>query len=320
MKWSMCALLIGYLADLIIGDPHGLIHPVMIMGKEISFFEKFFRKIFPKTVFGERSAGLLILTVMSVQTFGISAFILWICHSISPYLRLFVESIMCWQCLATKSLKNESMKVFFALNAGDTAKARNAVSMIVGRDTKELDDLAITRAAVETVAENTSDGVIAPMLYLVIGGGPLGLLYKAINTMDSMLGYVEPPYKNIGMFPAKADDIANFIPSRLSAVLMLISGAILKMNIKNGWKIFLRDRYNHKSPNSAQTESVMAGLLEVRLAGDAYYHGVLHRKKYIGDDLKEIEYDDIPRACRLLYVTSVLSLLILVSAKYLIVI
>lgn len=320
MKWSMCALLIGYLADLIIGDPHGLIHPVMIMGKEISLFEKLFRKIFPKTVFGERSAGLLILTVMSVQTFGISAFILWICHSISPYLRLFVESIMCWQCLATKSLKDESMKVFYALNAGDTAKARNAVSMIVGRDTKELDDLAITRAAVETVAENTSDGVIAPMLYLVIGGGPLGLLYKAINTMDSMLGYVEPPYKNIGMFPAKADDIANFIPSRLSAVLMLISGAILKMNIKNGWKIFLRDRYNHKSPNSAQTESVMAGLMEVRLAGDAYYHGVLHRKKYIGDDLKEIEYDDIPRACRLLYVTSVLSLLILVSAKYLIVI
>ena len=174
--------MIGYAADLIIGDPHGLMHPVIIMGKEISFFERLFRKIFPKTVFGERTAGLMIFVVMSVQVFGISALVLWGCHRISPYLRLFVESIMCWQCLATKSLKDESMKVFYALKKGDRKKARKAVSMIVGRDTKELDELAITRAAVETVAENTSDGVIAPMLFLAVGGGPLGFLYKAINT------------------------------------------------------------------------------------------------------------------------------------------
>lgn len=311
--------MIGYAADLIIGDPHGLMHPVIIMGKEISFFERLFRKAFPKTVLGERTAGLMIFVVMSVQVFGISALVLWGCHRISLYLRLFVESIMCWQCLATKSLKDESMKVFYALKKGDTSKARNAVSMIVGRDTKDLDELAITRAAVETVAENTSDGVIAPMLFLAVGGGPFGLLYKAINTMDSMLGYIEPPYKNIGTIPAKADDAANFIPSRLSAVFMLISGVLLKMNVKNGLMIFSRDRYKHQSPNSAQTESVMAGLLGVRLAGDAYYNGVLYKKDYIGDELKEIEYDDIPRACRLLYVTSAILLIIMVSLKCLIV-
>ena len=320
MKWSLFALIIGYAADLLIGDPHWLMHPVIIMGREISFFERFFRKAFPKTVFGERLAGLMIFIVMSVQAFCIPAAVLWVCHIISPYLRLFVESVMCWQCLATKSLRDESMKVFYALNTGDTEKAGKAVSMIVGRDTKKLDDRGITRAAVETVAENTSDGVIAPMLFLAVGGGPLGLFYKAINTMDSMLGYVEPPYKNIGMIPAKADDAANLIPSRLSACFMLISGAILKLNVKNGLKIFLRDRYKHKSPNSAQTESVMAGLLEIRLAGDAYYNGVLHKKEYIGDALREIEYEDIPRACRMLYVTSVLSLAVFAALKFLIVI
>lgn len=312
--------MIGYAADLLTGDPHWLMHPVIIMGREISFFERLFRKVLPKTAFDERLAGLLIFIIMSVQAFCVPAAVLWVCHSISPYLRLFVESVMCWQCLATKSLRDESMKVFYALNAGDTEKARKAVSMIVGRDTEKLDDKGITRAAVETVAENTSDGVIAPMLFLAVGGGAAGFLYKAINTMDSMLGYIEPPYKNIGMIPAKADDAANLVPSRLSAVFMLISGAVLKMNVKNGLKIFTRDRYKHKSPNSAQTESVMAGLLEVRLAGDAYYNGVLHEKEYIGDGIKEIEYADIPRACRLLYVTSVLSLLVLAAVKFLIMI
>lgn len=318
--WSLFALLTGYILDLIIGDPHWLMHPVIIMGKQISFLEKLFRRIFPKTDSGEKSAGVLLWIITAVTAFLIPAVILPLCHSISPYLRLAVESVMCWQCLATKSLKDESMKVFHALKSGDTEKARYNVSMIVGRDTKELDDLAITRATVETVAENTSDGVIAPMLYLAVGGAPLGFLYKVINTMDSMLGYVEPPYKNIGMFSAKADDLANVIPSRLSAVFMLVAGAILKMNVKNGKKIFLRDRFNHKSPNSAQTESVTAGLLGIRLAGDAYYHGVLHKKKYIGDALREIEYDDIPRVCRLLYVTSVLAFILFASVRFLFVI
>ena len=187
--------------------------------------------------------------------------------------------------------------------------------MIVGRDTQYLDEAGVTRAAVETVAENTSDGIIAPMLFLAIGGAPLGFFYKAVNTMDSMLGYVEMPYKNVGLVPAKMDDVFNYIPARISAFLMLAAGGLLGMDVKNGWKIFKRDRYNHSSPNSAQTESVCAGLLGLRLAGDAWYHGVLHKKKFIGDPLREIVPEDIPLACRLLYGTAFLGLLVFCAVK-----
>lgn len=217
---------------------------------------------------------------------------------------------MCWQILATKSLRTESMKVHEALVSGDVEGARFAVSMIVGRDTARLDAPGMARAAVETVAENTSDGVVAPMLFLAIGGAPLGFFYKAVNTMDSMLGYVEPPYKDIGLIPAKLDDFFNFLPARISAVLMLAAGFLLGFPVKNGWKIFRRDRFRHASPNSAQTESVCAGLLGLRLAGDAWYHGVLHKKEYIGDPIRQIEPEDIRRACRLLYGTAVLALLL----------
>ena len=187
--------------------------------------------------------------------------------------------------------------------------------MIVGRDTAELDDLAVTRAAVETVAENASDGVIAPMLFLALGGAPLGFFYKAANTMDSMLGYIEMPYKNIGLVPAKMDDW-HWLPCMLLAIA---AGALLGMDAKNGWRIWRRDRRNHASPNSAQTESVCAGLLGVRLAGDAYYHGELHKKPYIGDALREIEYEDIPRAGRLLYATAALSLVLFGAVRFLLV-
>ena len=168
------------------------------------------------------------------------------------------------------------------------------------------------------MAENTSDGVIAPLLFLALGGAPLGFFYKAVNTMDSMLGYVEMPYKNIGLIPAKLDDVFNFIPARLSAFLMLAAGALLRLDVKNGWRIFRRDRYRHASPNSAQTESVCAGLLGLRLAGDAWYHGVLHRKAFIGDAVREIETDDIPRACRLMTVTALLALVLFAGIKALI--
>lgn len=317
--WSLCALWIGFAIDLILGDPHSIPHPVLLIGKLIFALEKWVRKLFPKTVRGENVAGgVLWLLVVTIST-AVPVLLLWLCRRVSPWLALALESIMCWQILATKSLKDESMKVFQALETGDLEKSRYAVSMIVGRDTAELDDAAVTRAAVETVAENTSDGVIAPMLYLAIGGAPLGFFYKAVNTMDSMLGYVEMPYKNIGLVPAKMDDVLNFLPSRLSAFLMLIGGWFLKMDVRNGWKIFRRDRFHHASPNSAQTESVCAGLLGLRLAGDARYHGVLHKKKYIGDALREIEHEDIRRVCKLLYVTAILSLILCGSVKLLLV-
>ena len=315
MKWSLFALLFGFGIDLLMGDPHGIPHPVVGIGKLISFLEKGLRRMFPKTDGGEIAAGGVLWVLVVVICTALPAGILFLCHRISPWLRLTVESIMCWQILATKSLKDESMKVYMALESGDLEESRHAVSMIVGRDTARLDDAGVTRAAVETVAENTSNGVVAPMLFLALGGAPLGFLYKAVNTMDSMLGYVEPPYKNIGLIPAKMDDAANFLPSRLSALLMIAAGFLLGLDGKNGWRVFRRDRFNHASPNSAQTESVCAGLLGVRLAGDAWYHGVLHKKKYIGDDTRDITHRDILLACRLLYMTAFLTLLLCAFAK-----
>ena len=315
MKWSLFALLIGFGIDLLVGDPHSIPHPVVGIGKLISFLEKGLRRLFPKTDGGEIAAGGVLWVLVVVICTALPAGILFLCDRLSPWLRLTVESLMCWQILATKSLKDESMKVYMALESGDLEESRHAVSMIVGRDTARLDDAGVTRAAVETVAENTSDGVVAPMLFLALGGAPLGFFYKAVNTMDSMLGYVEPPYKNIGLIPAKMDDAANFLPSRLSALLMLAAGFLLGLDGKNGWRIFRRDRRNHASPNSAQTESVCAGLLGVRLAGDAWYHGVLHKKKYIGDASREITHRDILLACRLLYLTAFLTLLLCTLVK-----
>ena len=316
--WSLCALILGFFLDLIVGDPHWMPHPIVFIGKLIDVTEKTMRKIFPKTVLGENFAGAAVWIVVVTVSTGLPLLILWLAYGVNCFLGLAVETILCAQILATKSLRTESMKVYSALQTGDLEKARYAVSMIVGRDTQYLDEAGVTRAAVETVAENTSDGIIAPMLYLAIGGAPLGFFYKAVNTMDSMLGYVEMPYKNVGLVPAKMDDFFNYIPARLSALLMLAAGSLLGMDGKNGWKIFRRDRYNHASPNSAQTESVCAGLLGLQLAGDAWYHGVLHKKKYIGDPLREIEPEDIPRACRLLYLTAFLGLVVFGAVKFLI--
>lgn len=311
------AILFGFLIDLCLGDPRSIPHPVVLIGKLISWLEKLLRKIFPKTVRGENFAGgILWILVVFIST-AIPAVLLYFAHKISPIFALVLESVMCWQILATKSLKDESMKVYYALKTRDLEASRYAVSMIVGRDVARLDEAGVTRAAVETVAENTSDGIVAPLIFLAIGGAPAGFFYKAVNTMDSMLGYVEEPYKNIGLIPAKMDDVMNFIPSRISALIMLLAGAVLKLNVKNGWKIFKRDRFNHASPNSAQTESVCAGLLGLRLAGDAWYRGVLHKKKYIGDQLREISAEDIPLSCILLYVTAILTLIFVLALQLL---
>ena len=240
MMWTLYALLAGFGMDLLLGDPHGFPHPVVAIGKLISALEKLLRRVLPATPKGERLAGGILWVLVTSISAGFPALLLWLCRSISPWLGLAVESVMCWQILAAKSLRTESMKVYRALAAGDTEGARYAVSMIVGRDTSRLDRAGIARAAVETVAENTSDGVVAPMVFLAIGGAPLGFFYKAVNTMDSMLGYVEPPYRDIGFVPAKMDDVMNYLPARLSALLMLAAGALLGMDGGNGWRIFRR--------------------------------------------------------------------------------
>ena len=318
MKLTVLALLLGFIIDLIVGDPHSIPHPVVFIGKLISLLEKELRKRFPATVSGERTAGAVLWILVVLVSFLVPFLVLRLLGWISPWVRLAAESLMCWQILATRSLRVESMKVFTALETGTLADARRAVSMIVGRDTETLDDAGVTRAAVETVAENCSDGVVAPLLFLALGGAPLGFLYKAVNTMDSMLGYTEPPYTNIGRYPAKLDDMFNYIPARISALLMLPAGVLLGLDGKNGWRIFRRDRYKHASPNSAQTESMCAGLLGLRLAGDAVYHGVLHKKEYIGDPQREIVHGDIPLACRLMTLTAVLALILSCVIRFLI--
>ena len=315
MMWSLAALVIGFCIDLLVGDPHGFPHPVVLIGKCISVLERVLRCVCPKTPSGERAAGAILWGAVVIVSTAVPALLLWLSGLVSPWLRLALESVMCWQILAVKSLRDESMKVYAALKTATLPDAQKAVSMIVGRDTERLDEPGVARAAVETVAENTSDGVIAPLFYLALGGAGLGFFYKAVNTMDSMLGYVEPPYKNIGLIPAKLDDVFNFIPARLSALFLLAAGVLLHLDVKNGWQMFKRDRYKHASPNSAQTESVCAGLLGLRLAGEAWYHGVLHKKDFIGDAKREISPEDIPRACRLMYAAAALALFVFALVK-----
>ena len=315
MTISLVALVMGYILDLIFGDPCWMPHPVRFIGNLISILEKVIRRFMPKTKRGEYIGGI-ILTVMVVSiSMVIPLVIILMAKSINTYLALTVETFMCYQILATKSLKVESMKVYDELAKNDLPSARKAVSMIVGRDTKDLTFSGVTKAAVETVAENTSDGIIAPMIFIAIGGAPMGFFYKAINTMDSMVGYKNEKYMNFGRFAAKLDDVVNYLPARISAYQMILSSFFLRYDYKNAFKIYKRDRYNHASPNSAQTESVCAGALDVQLAGNAYYFGKLYEKPTIGDNIREINYDDIKKANRLLYCTSIISIVIISVIK-----
>ena len=315
MTISLVALVMGYILDLIFGDPYWMPHPVRFIGNLISILEKVIRRFMPKTKRGEYIGGI-ILTVMVVSiSMVIPLVIILMAKSINTYLALTVETFMCYQILATKSLKVESMKVYDELAKNDLYSARKAVSMIVGRDTKDLTFSGVAKAAVETVAENTSDGIIAPMIFIAIGGAPMGFFYKAINTMDSMVGYKNERYINFGRFAAKLDDVVNYLPARISAYQMILSSFFLRYDYKNAFKIYKRDRYNHASPNSAQTESVCAGALDVQLAGNAYYFGKLYEKPTIGDDIREINYDDIKKANRLLYCTSFISIVIISVIK-----
>lgn len=306
MLYGIVALTAGFLLDLLLGDPRWLYHPVIIIGKAISFLEKRIRKVFPKTPKGERLGGLLEVVLICLGSFLVPFGILFAAFRIHPYVGLALETFMCYQMLATKSLKTESMKVYHPLKSHNLEKARYAVSMIVGRDTKDLTEEGVTKATVETIAENTSDGIIAPMFYMALGGVPLMFFYKGINTMDSMLGYKNDTYLHFGRYAAKLDDVANYLPARISAWLMIGASALLGLDYKNARKIYLRDRYNHASPNSAQTEAVVAGALGVQLAGNAYYFGKLYEKPTIGDAKRKIRAEDIKTANHLLYVTAAL--------------
>lgn len=306
--WNhFAAIFIGYILDLCLGDPHSFPHPVRMIGNLIAWLEK---HLYPfaenKSEHKELLAGYFLVAFVLIITGWTAAAIVYISHIFGPWIQTVIEAIMVYYLLAARSLCDESMAVCHKLEANDTEGARYAVSMIVGRDTVCLTEDGIAKAAVETVAENTSDGVIAPLFYLAIGGPILGWLYKAVNTMDSMVGYKNDRYLNFGRAAARLDDLVNLIPSRLAAVLLIISSFLLRYNWRNAYRIWHRDRRNHKSPNSAQTESACAGALGLRLAGDAFYFGKLVKKPYIGDEFREIEPQDIRRVNKLMYCAAVI--------------
>ena len=305
---TVWAVLGGFVLDALFGDPAWLPHPVVYMGKAISKLEKFLRPRLPKTPQGELLGGAIVAFCLPVGTFLLTGLVCWGAARLHPLLGLAVQMFWCGQALAARGLVQESINVYKELKKTDLPGARKAVSRIVGRDTAELTAEGVTKAAVETVAENASDGVIAPLLYMLIGGAPLALTYKAINTMDSMLGYKNEKYLYFGRIPAKLDDAANYLPSRLAALLWVAAAVFTHNDAKGAWKIWRRDRRNHASPNSAQTESACAGALGVQLAGPAYYFGEYYAKPTIGDALRPIEPEDILRANQMMYVASAFAL------------
>lgn len=314
----IAAICLGFLLDALLGDPHWLWHPICAIGNLISNSEKALRRLFPATPGGERAAGITLWLAVCAVTFLVPFALLALAARVHEWLAFALETILCYQIFARRSLRDESRKVYDRLAADDLPGARRAVSYIVGRDTAQLSSEGVTRAAVETVAENASDGVVAPMLFLFLGGAPLGFLYKAVNTLDSMVGYKNEKYLHFGRFSAKMDDLFNWIPARLTALCMMLAAFLLRLDTKNAIAMWRRDRRNHASPNSAQTESVCAGALGVQLAGNACYFGTTYEKPTIGDARRATEPEDIERANSLMTVASVLALLLLSVGSFLI--
>ena len=318
-KMIILACVTGFLLDCIFGDPAWMYHPIRVIGNLISVLEKGLRKLLCSRIPASEqekknrrevlAGGILWILTVSLS-FLVPAVLLFAAGKVHPAVRFLLETFWCYQIFAARCLVGESRKVYQKLKEDDLPGARRAVSMIVGRDTENLTAEGVTKAAVETVAENTSDGVTAPLLFLLIGGAPLGFLYKAVNTMDSMLGYKNEKYLYFGRIPAKMDDVFNYIPARLTAWFMVAAAFLTGMDGENAWKIYLRDKRKHASPNSAQSEAVCAGALDVQLAGDAVYFGKVYKKDYIGDAIRKIEPEDILRAGKLMYMTTILMMVV----------
>lgn len=318
-------LFCGFILDLILGDPRKMPHPVKWMGKYISCSEKVLRKTLPDNRWGQVMGGMLLTVSLVVLSLVIPLLILYGCGQldgivfentgIKNCITYIVTSVMCWQVIACKDLKKETMAVYDSLEDGNLPEARKNLSMVVGRDTLYLGEPAVARAAVETVAENTSDGVIAPMFYFALGGAPLAFAYKAINTLDSMIGYKNEKYFFFGRYAAILDDIANFIPARITGILMIVTSFFLKLNGNEAWRILKRDRKKHTSPNAGVPEAACAGALMVRLGGLSMYNFKPVDKPYIGDDTVKINKEHIKDANRLMLGTawSLIILLIVIA-------
>ena len=295
---------VGFVLDLLFGDPYDFPHPVRLIGWLISVGEKGLRRFGCKTARSQFVSGL-ILTLVTLLITGVAIGVLsWLGFKVGLFWGILVQVVFCWLAVAAKDLRTESMAVYAALKRKNLPKARERLARIVGRDTAQLDEEHVIRAAVETVAENTSDGVTVPLFYLFIGGATLGFLYKAVNTLDSMIGYRNERYQYFGRFAAKLDDVANFVPARLSGLLMVFSSFFVGQNVRGAWRIYKRDRLKHHSPNSAHTEAACAGALGIELAGDSSYFGKIVQKPTIGDATRPAEIEDIRRANRLLFATT----------------
>lgn len=318
MAGSLLAVLIGFILDAVFGDPETSWHPICLIGKLISRLEKWLRGIFPKTEAGELAGGGVLAVLVILVSSGIPALLLVLAYRLCFWLGIAAESVMCFFLIAARTLKKESANVARALREEGLEAGQRAVSRIVGRDTQRLNESGVIKAAVETVAENFSDGVLAPVLFMILGGAVAGFAYKSINTMDSMVGYKNDRYLYFGRAAAKLDDLVNYIPARLAALFLIAGAALCGQDAGHAFRIWRRDRRNHASPNSAQTEAAAAGALRVQLAGDAWYFGELYKKPFIGDDLRPVEAEDIGRMNRMMTVSSVLALAVLGLLKLLV--
>ncbi len=292
----------AYLLDLLLGDPQWFPHPVRGMGWLIEKLEGMFRGI----IRNERAAGAILASVIIIFTWSIAFTITQAAYLFNYYLGTAVSIVIIYMALAVKDLGVESRAVFAALEEGDLDKARRSLSKIVGRDTSNLDEREVVRAAVETVAENTVDGIISPLFYAFLGGAPMAMAYKAVNTLDSMIGYKNTKYIKFGRAAAKIDDIANYIPARLAVIFLILASWICGYNPVKAWNVTIRDGMKNPSPNSGLPEAAVAGALGVRLGGLNYYNSIAVQKSYIGDDINPLNKEHIKEAVKIAYVTSVL--------------
>ena len=294
---------IAYVLDLIFGDPQNVVHPVQVIGKIISAGEK---------VLLRKKYKFLAGAVLNIFTVSITYTLMYLISKsvkISVFF-MIIEIYLMYTIFSINSLAREGNRVYRILKEGDIEKARKDLSYLVSRDTETMDEKMIIRSTMETISENTVDGIVAPMFYMFLGGMPLAMAYKAINTLDSMVGYKNEKYMDFGKFSAKVDDAANFIPARITGILIVLASMILGYDYKNSLKIFIRDRKNHSSPNSAHSEASVAGALGVQFGGKVSYFGKEIDKPTIGDKIKDFELEDIRKNIRIMYVTSFLSLVI----------
>lgn len=309
----MIEITIGFVLDLIIGDPNNPFHPIRGIGFISKKLENIFRPMFKKNL---KAAGFIVWICTILLTFGIVYEVVNISNKINPYFGIVLEGVLIYFCISAKGLVTEGLKVIKFLIDDDIEGARKQLSYIVGRDTGSLSREGIIKAVVETIAENMADGIIAPLFYAGIFGAPLCFAYKAVNTLDSMFGYKNDEYMEFGYFPAKLDDVFNYIPARITGQLIIIASLILRYNYKNSAMIYDRDKYNHTSPNSAHPEAAMAGALGVQLGGANYYFGKLVIKPSIGDEIKEIEINDVYKTIKVLYLSSFMGLLMALLIRW----